>query len=203
MPDQLLHPPKPEEKDRHPEKPESSATYTSIFDFYPLLRSRPMLQGELTTIVTPSSSFSSTDHTNISISLSPPPHSATHLLSFFLVRHNSPSSLPNLRPLRLATASQLLNPLKRICQYEVPGGGLCRDSGCEDIHLSRLVEGVPGVTPTLTEPSGEWRNAFFFVVCSFFYLGFGHSFLLSQIKIPPTICLLLFLIAGSPRTGVP
>jgi len=23
-----------------------------------------------------------------------------------------------------------------ICQYEIPGGGVCRDSGCRDVHLS-------------------------------------------------------------------
>ncbi|KAI0328886.1 hypothetical protein GY45DRAFT_941145 [Cubamyces sp. BRFM 1775] len=26
----------------------------------------------------------------------------------------------------------------RVCQYEVPGGGECRDQHCEDVHLSRL-----------------------------------------------------------------
>jgi len=46
--------------------------------------------------------------------------------------------LPDLRPLKLATASRLLDPSKRICQYEVPGGGVCRDEGCEDVHLSRI-----------------------------------------------------------------
>jgi len=59
--------------------------------------------------------------------------------------------LPDLRPLKLATASRLLDPSKRICQYEVPGGGVCRDEGCEDVHLSRIAgQGGRGGA----EPSG-------------------------------------------------
>lgn len=33
-----------------------------------------------------------------------------------------------------------LDPGKRVCQYEVPGPGECRDEGCVDIHLRRLGE---------------------------------------------------------------
>ncbi|KAG1772426.1 hypothetical protein EDD22DRAFT_434033 [Suillus occidentalis] len=29
----------------------------------------------------------------------------------------------------------------RVCQYEVPGGGVCRDKNCNDLHLSRLMNG--------------------------------------------------------------
>ena len=32
----------------------------------------------------------------------------------------------------------------QICQFEVPGGGECRDSTCKDLHLADL------------EPSGVW-----------------------------------------------
>jgi len=38
----------------------------------------------------------------------------------------------------------LIDPSKRLCQYEIPGGGECRDRECEDIHLSR----TPGVEPS-------------------------------------------------------
>ncbi|KAI0926748.1 hypothetical protein AcV5_007455 [Taiwanofungus camphoratus] len=39
----------------------------------------------------------------------------------------------------MAHARQLLtDPSTRICQYEVPGGGECRDRDCQDVHLSRL-----------------------------------------------------------------
>jgi hypothetical protein len=46
---------------------------------------------------------------------------------------------PSLKALKLATAANLLDPTKRICQYEIPGGGVCRNDECEDVHLSRIV----------------------------------------------------------------
>jgi hypothetical protein len=48
-------------------------------------------------------------------------------------------NLENLRV--LATARRMTdNGLEngRICQFEVPGGGECRDEACSDIHLSPL-----------------------------------------------------------------
>lgn len=74
-------------------------------------------------------------------------------LSFYpsaLVSAYPTFSLPNLQPLRLATISKLLDPLKPICQYEVPGGGICRDAGCEDIHLNVITghDGSGGVEPS-------------------------------------------------------
>ena len=57
---------------------------------------------------------------------------------------------PNLRSLKMQTAAQRMtdNSLEnaRICQFEVPGGGECRDSACGDMHLGQfLVE--PNGTP--------------------------------------------------------
>jgi hypothetical protein len=46
---------------------------------------------------------------------------------------------PSLKALKLATAANLLDPTKRICQYEIPGGGMCRNDECEDVHLSRII----------------------------------------------------------------
>ncbi|GLB38373.1 hypothetical protein LshimejAT787_0502380 [Lyophyllum shimeji] len=69
--------------------------------------------------------------------------------------------LPDLRPLKLATASRLLDPSKRICQYEVPGGGVCRDENCEDAHLSRIAGhgGRGGAEPTDPETAEYLLNA--------------------------------------------
>jgi len=50
----------------------------------------------------------------------------------------------SMKRLKLATAAKGLDPGKKICQYEVPGGGVCRDELCEDVHLSRIV--VPSGT---------------------------------------------------------
>ncbi|KAL6308413.1 hypothetical protein BKA93DRAFT_764728 [Sparassis latifolia] len=45
----------------------------------------------------------------------------------------------DLEPLKMVAAGRvLMDPTKRICRYEIPGGGECRDRNCEDVHLSRL-----------------------------------------------------------------
>jgi hypothetical protein len=53
--------------------------------------------------------------------------------------------VPDLKPLKLATLQRAFGQVSasdsglRVCQYEVPGGGVCRDKDCNDLHLSRLV----------------------------------------------------------------
>lgn len=66
---------------------------------------------------------------------------------------SSLASIPDLQPLKRAASVKALDPSKRICQYELPGGGVCRDAGCEDVHLRRSDlnrTGVDGVEPTGT-----------------------------------------------------
>ena len=50
--------------------------------------------------------------------------------------------MPNVEGLRVLAAARRMtdNGLEnaRICQFEVPGGGECRDAACGDIHLSVL-----------------------------------------------------------------
>ncbi|PCH39993.1 hypothetical protein WOLCODRAFT_162011 [Wolfiporia cocos MD-104 SS10] len=54
------------------------------------------------------------------------------------------ASTAYIQALKMAHASYLLtDPNRRICQYEVPGGGECRDQQCEDIHLSRAPSAEP------------------------------------------------------------
>ncbi|KAJ7505234.1 hypothetical protein B0H11DRAFT_1977627 [Mycena galericulata] len=162
------------------------AAYDSPFECYPLLRlrSRHMFSGDSTSaaeMITTQASRSPTTTTTTTITCSSqssslssfPSSSSTSILSASssitsLPSFSSSSSsstystvfpLPNLEPLKLAACSAL-DPAKRICQYEVPGGGVCRDAGCEDLHLSRLGrEGWEGVV----EPSGtsSW------IFCSF------------------------------------
>jgi hypothetical protein len=52
------------------------------------------------------------------------------------------ADMPNLKGLRVLAAARRMtdNGLEnaRICQFEVPGGGECRDAACGDIHLSLL-----------------------------------------------------------------
>ena len=52
------------------------------------------------------------------------------------------ADMHNLRSLKLQAAARRMtdNSLEnaRICQFEVPGGGECRDAACGDMHLSQL-----------------------------------------------------------------
>jgi len=49
---------------------------------------------------------------------------------------------PNLQNLKMQTAARRMTDKSsenaRICQFEVPGGGECRDTTCGDLHLSQL-----------------------------------------------------------------
>jgi len=54
-----------------------------------------------------------------------------------------------LRSLKTATLFKSLDPDRRICRFEIPGGGVCRDDNCEDLHIERELEGW--------EPSGASR----------------------------------------------
>ena len=54
-----------------------------------------------------------------------------------------------LRSLKMVTLFKNLDPDRRICQFEIPGGGMCRDDKCEDLHIERELE--------TWEPSGASR----------------------------------------------
>ncbi|KAJ7600714.1 hypothetical protein C8J56DRAFT_911077 [Mycena floridula] len=142
---------------------DSYSPYRSPFDFYPLLRSksRPLIFNHSTShssFLEPSVSFSSVTST-----LSTVPSS----LSFTRSRSSSASSVqshdasahipfPDLLDLKLSIVGKLLDPSKRVCQYEVPGGGVCRDESCQDTHLSRIVGGSGSTLLKLkVEPDDE------------------------------------------------
>lgn len=54
-----------------------------------------------------------------------------------------------LRSLKMVTLFRSLDPDRRICQFEIPGGGVCQDVKCEDLHIERELE--------TWEPSGASR----------------------------------------------
>lgn len=122
---------------------EKYEAYDSIFELYPLLRGSS----------SPNPNFSSQLSPHSSLNMYPlvQTSSASVLAkpSSYFLSASSSSSLPelNLRGLKLAVIGKVLRPFNKICRYEVPGGGTCRDEGCEDVHLSRL----QGAT---AEPSG-------------------------------------------------
>lgn len=86
----------------------------------------------------------------------PPPLSSSSSVT-------SPSFLPDLKPLKKAASFKALDPSKQICQYELPGGGVCRDEGCQDVHLSR---GLDGANVDDTEPSDEDTAEYLYDVLS-------------------------------------
>jgi hypothetical protein len=79
------------------------------------------------------------------------------------------ADMPNLQSLRMQTAARRMtdNNLEnaRICQFEVPGGGECRNPACEDMHLSQLQ----------VEPNGARRpvTLLIFAMSSSYRLGGG------------------------------
>ncbi|EDR13289.1 uncharacterized protein LACBIDRAFT_308982 [Laccaria bicolor S238N-H82] len=126
--------------------------------------------------------------------------------------------LPTLKPLKLATASKVLDPTKQVCQYEVPGGGTCRDEECEDLHLSRLIS-MGGVEPSGTScglaPVAGVRScgrvAFLFFLLSFpphssqpflpFFSPLSSNLLVFfQIKTQLSFCAAFCQTFGSPST---
>lgn len=64
---------------------------------------------------------------------------------------HSQRDLVDLKSLKIATAIRHLDPSKEVCPFEVPGGGVCSDAGCDFVHLRRDEAGE-----LLGEPSGAW-----------------------------------------------
>ena len=54
-----------------------------------------------------------------------------------------------LKSLKMVTLFRSLDPDRSICQFEIPGGGVCRDDKCEHLHIERELE--------TWEPSGASR----------------------------------------------
>lgn len=93
-------------------------SYTSPFSSYPLLRNqRP------TTKTYAAGTFDLRSSVFVEI-----PHFSGSNLAPQL-------EVPDLGPLRMSLLSKLAGVDKFLCQYEVPGGGVCRDKTCTDLHL--------------------------------------------------------------------
>ncbi|KIM40855.1 hypothetical protein M413DRAFT_154722 [Hebeloma cylindrosporum] len=129
------------------------STYLSPFEMFPLLRDYPgsmLLSDPVSSLSSVSASYMYPS-TRSSLSSIPSFVYAEHSAP----PHSSPPSsptvfLPDLKPLKLASLVKSLDPFKRLCHYEVPGGGTCRDDGCEDVHLSRGANQMGQLEPTGT-----------------------------------------------------
>ncbi|KAG1885093.1 hypothetical protein F4604DRAFT_1901063 [Suillus subluteus] len=150
--------------------------YDSPFSTYPLLlsqlRATPFDDADSCQdprrTATHSSRSSSRASASYAPNLSSPSSRASLIYCAPSLSHScSTVFVPDLKPLKLASLQRALGQVSasdsgvRVCQYEVPGGGVCRDKDCNDLHLSRLVSEpsdadvaayVHGVLPQ------PWRN---------------------------------------------
>ncbi|KAF9485788.1 hypothetical protein BDN70DRAFT_458282 [Pholiota conissans] len=118
------------------------SAYRSPFDSYPRLRGHPQrLPSDPFSISYDFSSIPSSHMYQPTVSsVSSDLRSASTKISPSSSSFSSSTGipLPDLKPLKLTAMIKSFDPTKRICRYEIPGGGTCRDEHCEDIHLSRL-----------------------------------------------------------------
>ncbi|KAF8631399.1 hypothetical protein AX15_002407, partial [Amanita polypyramis BW_CC] len=136
--------PKPEGSQDQEGVPENEfATYESPLTRYPLLRT----QSEFSSIDVEPASLGALSNI-ISANLSP----VTKSVSLSTHSLQTDTHFPDLKLLKFAVVSKRLDPSKRICQYEIPGGGICRDEKCEDTHVSRLTIIGSSDTPAGAEP---------------------------------------------------
>lgn len=91
--------------------------------------------------------------------------------SLFQPHDISALSPVSLSALKAAAINRWLSePSQRVCQYEVPGGGVCRDPNCEDIHPSRAGAVEPSGTPVshrlsmLTSLSSSPSSAVYLII---------------------------------------
>ncbi|OCH90903.1 hypothetical protein OBBRIDRAFT_792815 [Obba rivulosa] len=123
-PTQIIDTQASSERPRQEDSASPFIAYTSPLDSYPLLRSHSHSLSDATNMPSPSIM-----HHMPSSSTSPIQHK-----NFYI----------DLTPLKTARVKSLFSdPSRRLCQYEVPGGGECRDPHCEDIHLSRTLSAEP------------------------------------------------------------
>ncbi|KAI0771193.1 hypothetical protein BD413DRAFT_64812 [Trametes elegans] len=119
-----------------PEQASAFPSYHSLLDYHPLLREHS--RQDSASVPDKSTSDASQNGASASTSL------------------HSSIDLDELK--QRAVMKYLSSGSGRICQYEVPGGGECRDSNCEDVHLSRL----PAVEPSGTSfaPLRQFANLY-------------------------------------------
>lgn len=94
------------------------SAYTSPLDFFPSLRPRSYLDGL-------GEGFSSV-------------HQSDDGMDTSSISSSPRNTSIDLKDLKMAHSKNwLTDPSRPICQYEIPGGGECRDRDCDCIHLSR------------------------------------------------------------------
>lgn len=131
------------------------SSYHPLSESYPGLFSRPERAADPSLFSRDSLSFiSSSEPSNISFYPDPFSSGLNSVLSSAITVPRSHVPLLDLKPLKLLASAKLFKSSGRICQFEIPGGGVCRDSKCTDIHLSRFADtdGKVEVKPSGASP---------------------------------------------------
>ena len=139
-----------------PPRHENPAAYDSLFASYPALRLslQPSLAGVLV--------------------LSAPAAASPNPLMSETLHSVSALQLLDLQPLRERALLKSVDPNSSLCRYEFPGSGVCRDPSCQDVHPSKLKEGV--------EPSGTSYPSPYCVgvlICTLLFLKLIRFYLIS------------------------
>jgi len=147
---------------------ENFPAYDSPFESYPLLRShlrRMLSDDESPTTLQDQHQQDAQHSSSTSLSSSLPSFMSSSSLPSLSSSSSvaSRSFLPDLKPLKKAASFKALDPSKQICQYELPGDGICLDKGCQDVHLSR---GLDGANVDNVEPSDEDTAEYLYDVLS-------------------------------------
>ena len=109
-------------------------TYQSPLQSYPFSRWRLHL-----TDLSDSSNTSTAGSSNGLSILTPSGSFSSNSASSSTSADSKDATVPGdlLRSLKMITLFKSLDPDRRICQFEIPGGGVCRDDMCEDLHIEK------------------------------------------------------------------
>jgi hypothetical protein len=95
--------------------------------------------------------------------------------------------MPNLKRLRMQAAARYMTESKmenaRICQFEVPGFGECRDTGCGDMHLSQVQVEPNGAPRPLKSCLFRHRHLIGSTISGLVWLFFSFFFFLQMSRL--------------------
>ena len=131
--------------------------YTIPLSRYPLLRPRsgPDTSAGNTSLVTLQSEITVALQASARSTSPPSVHFPSPISCTTGVVSSHPSSpipLPGLKELKQVVLHRSLarltrrSPDLRVCPYEVPGGGVCRDRDCGELHLSQISKEPSGTS---------------------------------------------------------
>ena len=117
--------------------PPRCTTYKSPLQSYPFSRWHLQLTGQSDLAHGPTTSTSN----GLSVLTASGSFSSNSANGSASEDHKDTTMRDNLiRSLKMVTLFRNFDPGRRICQFEIPGGGVCRDDKCGDLHIERELE---------------------------------------------------------------